>query len=80
MTPSPRSKQFPILNSPFLRGSCKTNPDDMEVVPPRAEIYPLRCFLEGRVPPRPFWAEFCKRLFILNSQFLILNFPLPSAS
>ena len=38
----------------------------MEVVPPRAEIYPLWCFLEGRVPPRPFGAEFCKSLWILD--------------
>ena len=32
-------------------GSCKTKPDDVEVVPPRAEINPLLCFLEGRVHP-----------------------------
>lgn len=36
--------------------------DDVEVVPPRAESHPLRCFPEGRVPPRGA-AALCKRLF-----------------
>lgn len=38
---------------------CKTNPDAAEVVPPMAENKPWRCLLEDRVPPRPFWTEFC---------------------
>ena len=39
------------------RGSCKTNPDDVEVVPPRTRSNPLRYYLDGRVPARPFWEE-----------------------
>ncbi len=46
--------------SPIEGAPCRTNPDDAEVVPPMAELKPWRCFLEGRVPPRPIWAEFCK--------------------
>ena len=55
---------FSISN---IQSLLQNNPDDMEVVPSRAEIYPLWCFLEGRVPPRPFWAE----TWILNIGYWI---------
>lgn len=36
--------------------------DDVEVVPPRAENHPVRCFPGAGFHPGG-WAAFCKRLF-----------------